>query len=130
MNASLTKIALPLSAAMVTSFVYTSNALAQTTSGFAGPSPDIQGTPSAADSTEIRQIIIDVLTAVLNFLALIAVIVVVIAGIRMIISQGEEEPMGKAKKTIFYALIGLVIVLFARVIVGLVTTYLADEVVN
>lgn len=84
--------------------------------------------PGAANEEDIRGIITDVITAVLNFLALIAVIVVIIAGIRLIVSQGEDEQKDKAKKTIFYALIGLVIVLFARVIVGLVTQWLAGEV--
>ncbi len=64
----------------------------------------------------------------LNFLALIAVVVIIIAGIRLIVSQGEDEPKEKAKKTIFYAIAGLLIVLFAKVIVGLVTTYIANQV--
>lgn len=72
--------------------------------------------------------ITEIVTAVLNFLALIAVIVVIIAGIRLIVSQGEDEAKDKAKKTILYALLGLIIVLFARVIVGLITVYLASRV--
>lgn len=97
--------------------------LAQT---FAGNTPDI-GTPGEADAEGIRTTITNILKAVLNFLALIAVVVIVIAGIRLIISQGEEEAKEKAKKTILYALIGLIIVLFSRVIVGLVTEYLAEQ---
>lgn len=95
---------------------------------FAGETPDIDGLPEGTDETSIKGTIIGILEAVLNFLALIAVVVVVIAGIRLIVSQGEEEAKEKAKKTILYALIGLIIVLFARVIVGLVTSYLAEEV--
>lgn len=95
---------------------------------FAGPTPDIAGLPDAADEESIRTIIVDLLASVLNFLALIAVVIVVIAGIRLIVSQGEDDAKDKAKKTIFYALVGLAIVLFARVIVGLVTVYLAEQV--
>lgn len=122
---ALKRVALSASAATVTALSYTA-ALAQ---DFAGPTPDI-GTPEGANPDDIRQTITDILNAVLNFLALIAVVVVVIAGIRLIVSQGDEEEMGKAKKAIFYALAGLVIVLFARVIVGLVTVYLFGEVAN
>ena len=104
--------------------VYTAQAYAQ---AFAGPTPDL-GIPGGADEGSIRQIITDIVIAVLNFLALIAVIIVIIAGIRLILSQGEDEAKDKAKKTIFYALIGLLIVLFARVIVGLITVYLANQV--
>jgi hypothetical protein len=38
----------------------------------------------------------------------------------LIVSQGEEGQKEKAKKTILYAVIGLLVVLFARVIVALV----------
>lgn len=101
-----------------------SSALAQ----FAGPTPDVGGLPDAASPDDFRTVISNILSTVLNFLALVAVVVIVIAGIRMILSQGDEDAMGTAKKTIFYALIGLVIVLFARVIVGFVTVYLAGTV--
>jgi len=121
------KFSLSASATAVTSMVYASTALAQ--NSFAGPEPDIPGTPGGADGAgDIRGIINDIIIAVLNFLALIAVVVVIIAGIRLIVSQGNDEEKDKAKKAIFYALAGLVIVLFARVIVGLITNYLAGEV--
>jgi succinate dehydrogenase/fumarate reductase cytochrome b subunit len=121
------KFSLSASATAVSSMVYASTALAQ--DSFAGPEPDIPGTPGGADGAgDIRGIINDIIIAVLNFLALIAVVVVIIAGIRLIVSQGNDEEKDKAKKAIFYALAGLVIVLFARVIVGLVTNYLAGEV--
>lgn len=125
MNA-LQKFSLSASAATVTGLAYASTAFAQ----FAGPDPDINGTPGAGqgDANGIRTIIEQIIVAVLNFLALIAVVVVIIAGIRLIVSQGNDEEKDKAKKAIFYALAGLVIVLFARVIVGLVTSYLAGEV--
>ncbi|MDA0376635.1 MAG: pilin [bacterium] len=84
-----------------------------------GDVPDIGGV-DATDTDTVRTAILDILGTVLNFLALIAVIVIVIAGIRLILSQGEETEKDKAKKTIFYAIIGLVVVLLAQAIVGLI----------
>lgn len=101
---------------------YTSTALAD----FGGPNPGLNGIPGNA--TDPRAIIISIVNAVLNFLALVAVVVIVIAGIRLIVSQGEEEAKDKAKKTIFYAIAGLLIVLFSRVIVSLITNYLAGQI--
>lgn len=101
-----------------------SNAFAQ----FGGEDPNLADMPGAGSETDIRGIVINAITVILNFLALIAVVVVIIAGIRLIISQGEDEAKDKAKKTIFYALAGLAIVLFARVIVGLITRVLAEQV--
>lgn len=79
------------------------------------------------EGTDIRQTIVKVLNAVLNFLALIAVIFIIIGGIRLIVSQGDDEAKDKAKKTILYAIVGLIIVLIARILVGLVTVYLAGQ---
>ena len=128
MKTALRRWSLAASAASVTALVKLSSASAQ--NSFAGPDPQIAGTPGASntDPESFRQIVFDVISAILNFLALIAVVVVIIAGIRLIVSQGDDDAKEKAKKTIFYALAGLAIVLFARVIVGLITSYLQGQV--
>ena len=77
--------------------------------------------------SDLREAILNVLLFVLNFLALAAVVVIVIAGIYLIVGQGSEESKDKAKKMIFYVIVGLVVILFARVIVGLVI-FLANSV--
>ncbi len=84
-----------------------------------GPVPDIGGV-DAGSTDEIRTGILNVLDIILSFMALIAVIIIVIAGIRLVVSQGEEAEKDKAKKTIFYAIIGLVVILLAQAIVGFV----------
>lgn len=94
-------------------------AFAGTRGNLFGPVPDIGGV-SASDTGEIREGILSVLDIILGFMALIAVIVVVIAGIRLVVSQGEEQEKDKAKKTILYAIIGLVVILFAQAIVGFI----------
>lgn len=124
MKNTLNSLRVSATAASAALMMRASSAMAQ----FAGPTPDVGGLPDAADPNSFRGIIESILVTVLNFLALVAVVVIVIAGIRLILSQGEEEAKDKAKKTIFYALIGLVVVLFARVIVSLVTVYLYQTV--
>jgi hypothetical protein len=47
----------------------------------------------------------------------IAVIVVIWAGIQMIISQGNSEKVAQARRSIIYAIAGLVVISFAQVIV-------------
>ena len=87
--------------------------------------PDIEG--SAATNGDIRGVIVDLLRFVLTFLALAAVVFIVIAGIRLIVSGGSDDQKDKAKKTILYVIIGLLIILFARVIVGFFTETLSTE---
>lgn len=94
---------------------------------FAGPVPgDELGLPG--DVNDPRASILNIVRYILTFLALAAVIVIIIAGIRLILSQGEEEPKEKAKKTIFYAIIGLLVVLFSRIIVALITEELPGRI--
>ncbi len=95
---------------------------------FGGPIPAIPGTPGAADQDSIRGVIVNVLMLVLDFMALAAVVFVVIAGIRLIVSGGNDEAKDKAKKIILYVIIGLLIILFARVIVGFFTSVVAEQV--
>ena len=96
--------------------------------GFGGAIPAIPGTPAAVDKQGIRDVILRALQFVLDFLALAAVVFIVIAGIRLLVSQGSDELKDKAKKTILFVIIGLLVVLFARVIVGFFTETIPNEI--
>ena len=71
-------------------------------------------------SNDIRGTVLSILRGILNFMALAAVVVIVIAGIILVISLGDEQAKDRAKRIILYAVIGLLIILFASAIVGLV----------
>lgn len=77
---------------------------------------------------DVRETVVRVLGQVLSFLALVAVIAVIIAGIYLIVGMGSDDSKERAKKIILYTIIGLVIILFSRVIVGLITVFLASNV--
>ena len=66
--------------------------------------------PSA---TPIIAEIAHIMANLLLFLALIAVSVVIYAGVMMIISFGNEEQLGKSRGLIFRAIIGLVVILMS-----------------
>lgn len=76
--------------------------------------------PGLATDVDIKTAIVTIITKVLDFILIIAVLYVIIAGIRLIISGGDEGEKDKAKTTIIYVIAGIVIVLFARVIVTFV----------
>lgn len=71
-------------------------------------------------NTDLRAVILNVLYAVLNFLALVAVVAVVAAGIFLIAGGGSDTSKDRAKKIILYVVIGLIVILFARFIVAFV----------
>ena len=88
---------------------------------FLGPVPNI----GSGANTDIRVTVLDVLGRVLNFMALVAVVFIVIAGIRLVISQGDDDQKTKAKNTIFYVIIGLVVIILASAIVSFVSDTIA-----
>lgn len=57
----------------------------------------------------------------------ISVIMIIIGGFRYITSGGDQKGVGDAKNTILYAIVGLVIVLFAQVIVKYVIGSLTKQ---
>jgi len=69
-----------------------------------------------AGNGEIQQI----LKIVFGVIAALAVLMIVIAGFRFVIAQGSPQEVTKARNTILYALIGLVVALAAEAIVALV----------
>lgn len=72
------------------------------------------GLPVVSGGSGELQLILQVAFAILGA---VAVLFVVIGGLRYAISDGDPEDMSKAKNTIIYAIVGLVIVLFAEAIV-------------
>jgi len=69
-----------------------------------------------ADSAQIGH-----LTAIFfGIIAAVAVLMIVLAGLRFITGQGNPQEVAKARNTILFALIGLVVALIAEAIVALV----------
>jgi hypothetical protein len=79
---------------------------------------------------DVRGTVVRLIGTVLSFMALAATVIVIIAGIMIVTSFGNDDRVEKAKSAIKYALIGLVVLLFARAIVSLVTVYFAGEIVS
>lgn len=113
MTPSTKRFLVSLSSSAIMSCVWVSSAFAQI-----GGIPDVGG----GNTTNLKDAIINILNAVVNFLGLLMVIAIVVAGFRLVLSQGEEEGKEKAKKGVFYAIIGLVLVLLAKAIILFVTT--------
>ena len=79
---------------------------------------DISGVPQGAtgSSSELQHI----LNLAFMVAGAIAVLIIVIAGFRYIISQGDSSTVASSKNAIIYAAIGLAVVMFAAAIVNFV----------
>lgn len=61
-----------------------------------------------------------ILSVVFMLAAGIAVIVIIVGGLSYVLSNGDPQKAAKAKDTILYAVIGLVVAIMATTIVGFV----------
>ena len=81
---------------------------------------NITSSPSAQEA--IGQII----GIILSFLGIIFFVLVIYGGFLWMTAAGSEEQVGKAKKIIVYAAIGIIIILSAYVITNFITTEFTD----
>lgn len=70
------------------------------------------------DASGVREAIVNVINFALSFLALVAVLTIIVAGFFLILGMGSETSSQRAKKIIIYTIVGIVIIFFVRVIVG------------
>lgn len=66
----------------------------------------------------------DIYTLIFGIVGGIAVIIIVIAGIKFITSQGDPQATAKARNTIIYAAVGLAVSVSAIAIINFVVTRL------
>jgi hypothetical protein len=82
---------------------------------------------SLAKSGNVYDLASRIIKVMLTFAGIIAVIFVIIGGYQYITSAGNEEQAGKGRKTITYALIGLIVILLSFLIVSLVTRFVTSS---
>lgn len=76
-------------------------------------------------TVEANQVTVDAaLTLVLGIAGIVAVIFIIIGGMRYALSQGNATDLQKGKDIIVYALVGLFFVMFAFVVVQFATANL------
>ncbi len=78
-------------------------------------------------ATDANAFLISIINVMLSVAAIIAVMFIIIGGYRYITSAGNEETAEKGRNTLVNAIIGLVIIILAYVIVGVVNNSFADR---
>lgn len=121
----LTLMATPLLLVFSIGFATLTPALVQ-----AAPKDEVQGGFTAAGgsasdadpsaSGTLRTTIQKIINILLFIIGIIAVIVIVIAGIQYATSGGNAEQSSKAKNAIIYAVVGIIVAVMAYAIVGFV----------
>jgi hypothetical protein len=90
-----------------------------------GDLPSNLGEATGGESS-LRAIIVKVINYFLGFLGLIAVIMIIYGGFTYMTAAGKQEAVDSAKKTILYAIVGIVIILLSFAIVNTIVGVAAD----
>lgn len=85
----------------------------------------VEPLPTSQTPSSVSQILSNIIIYILGFSAALAVLFVIIGGLRFIISSGDQTAANQAKKIILYAVLGLLIIIFSFVIVTFVITSVA-----
>ena len=75
---------------------------------------------TVGDESDLEGSVINILNAVIGVLGIVAVIVIIMGGVGYMTSSGDAGKVKKAKDTILYGVIGLVIVALSFAIVNFV----------
>ncbi len=79
---------------------------------------------SASGFGSIDDVLKNVEKWLLGIVGGLAVLFIIIGGVRYIISAGNPDQAGAAKKTILYAIIGIIVVVFSYAVVTLIQSLL------
>ena len=74
--------------------------------------------PACKKGTDVPTFIKDLINTLLWILGVVSVIVIIIAGITYTTSHGDQNLVTKAKNTLMYAIVGLVVAVMAYAIVN------------
>ena len=85
------------------------------------------GICGAASSDEAPDIVKNIINTMLVVLGMIAVIMIVIGGIRYATSNGDSSQVKAAKDTILYAVVGLVVAIMSFAIVNFVVGRISGQ---
>ncbi len=85
-----------------------------------GTDDEEQGQSYLQSESPVAAFILDIINFITKIIGTIAMVLIIVGGLMMIVSQGEEHLLQKGKDTLTTAIFGLVISMFAYIIVRFV----------
>lgn len=112
-------IGLAMAAIMLMASLFGFEVAAQDT-GSAREGLGLAGGATAGGEAELSNIISTIVDILSIIVGALSVIMIIVGGLKYVVSSGDSAGTQSAKNTILYAIVGLVIVIFAQVIVSFV----------
>lgn len=116
-----------ISSALVSAAVFGLAVLPAVSAGAINPSNKVGEGVKAAGGTgqQLEPEIAQIINVLLFVIGAIAVIMIILGGIRYVLSNGDSAQIASAKNTVLYSVIGLVVALLAYAIVNFVVAQFA-----
>ena len=89
--------------------------------------PDTTFTNPLGETDTIGKVLVNIIRWLLGITGALALLAIIWSGIQFIISIGNEQQLQRAKKSLMWAIIGLVVIFLAFVIVELIFTSLTGR---
>ena len=89
--------------------------------------PDTTFTNPLGETDTIGKVLVNIIRWLLGITGALALLAIIWSGIQFIISIGNEQQLQRAKKSLLWAVIGLVVIFLAFVIVELIFTSLTGR---
>ncbi len=86
--------------------------------------------PLGSASGNLFQVFTRILKMMMGVLGALSVAMIIVGGFQMVLSQGNSEAYGKAKSTIIWAVMGLVIALLSFAIIAIIQNLLGADIPN
>ena len=76
--------------------------------------------------TGLQSDVTNIINVIIGLLGIVAVVVIIIGGVQYMTASGDASKVKKAKDTILYGIIGLIVVILAAAIVNFVIARVAN----
>ena len=92
------------------------------------PAAIFNADPATGEVVGIAKLASDILLILTSAAAILAIIFIIISGIKFLTSSGDEKKIASAASTLTYAIIGLVVTILALVIIRVVQFFFGSNV--
>jgi len=83
---------------------------------------DISNTDNGNNNNDLMKTLNTIINVVIGVIGFVAVVIIIVGGVQYTLSAGDAAKVTKAKNTIMYGIIGLVIAMLAFAIVNFILT--------
>ena len=127
MKSNLTKIYAPIFTILLTTMGINTTSAADDVCNSSAPSEVKEAAGCKGSSDGLPNVIINILNAIIGVAGIISVIWIIIGGVNYMTSSGDPNKTKKARDTILYACIGLIICVLSFSIVNFVIKGIIDS---